>query len=413
MYMKLPAFLAAAVAACAIDAAPTVSDVTIAFDEDARMMTIGYSLSEDAIVTVDILTNNVSIGAEKFADVAGDVNGVVKAGRGTISWRPEHLWPDQLFTTPLFTAKVSAWKLDEPPPYLVVWVTEEKGKVRYYESEKALPGGITNDVYRTKRLVMRRIPAKGVTWLMGSPSTETGHKDNEVQHYVSFTNDYYMGVFPVTVGQAVFIWGSNPSQKSATYPVNSLSYNQIRGKKGGDPNIDWPNTGTNVAPDSFLGKLRTTTSLAFDIPTEAQFEYAARAGSAAAYCNGLDCLSAANNAVDANLALIGWYNQNSGVSSHPVGQKAANSWGLYDVCGSIWEWCRDWVGTGSVTAYGAEDVTDPPGLASGTVRSRRGGSFDNHAWAARCAFRTSNTPDTKNDSIAFRLYLPVSEIVGK
>ena len=186
MYMKLPAFLAAAVAACALNAAPTVSDVTIAFDEDSRMMTIGYSLSEDAVVTVDILTNNVSIGAEKFADVAGDVNGVVKAGRGTISWRPEHLWPDQLFTTPLFTAKVSAWKLDEPPPYLVVWITEEKGKVRYYESEKALPGGITNVVYRAKRLVMRRIPAKGVTWLMGSPENETGRQANEVQHYVSF-----------------------------------------------------------------------------------------------------------------------------------------------------------------------------------------------------------------------------------
>ena len=411
MYMKLPAFLAAAVAACALNAAPTVSDVTIAFDEDSRMMTIGYSLSEDAVVTVDILTNNVSIGAEKFADVAGDVNGVVKAGRGTISWRPEHLWPDQLFTTPLFTAKVSAWKLDEPPPYLVVWITEEKGKVRYYESEKALPGGITNVVYRAKRLVMRRIPAKGVTWLMGSPETETGRQANEVQHYVSFTNDYYMGVFPVTQGQAALVWGANTSGRSTSYPVGILSYNQIRGTKGGDPDIDWPNTGTNVAPDSFLGKLRTTTSLAFDIPTEAQWEYAARAGSAAAYCNGLDCLTAAD-AVDANLSLIGWYRRDDW-QPHPVGQRASNSWGLYDVCGSIWEWCRDWVGTGSVTPYGTEDVTDPPGLASGTVRSRRGGSFDNVPWAARCAFRTLNTPDTANGSIAFRLYLPVSEVVGK
>ena len=115
---KMTVVLAAAVAACALNAAPTVSDVTVSFDDGARMMTIGYSLSEDAIVTVDILTNNVSIGAEKFTDVAGDVNGVVKAGRGTISWRPEHLWPDQQFTTPVFTAKVSAWTLDEPPPYL-------------------------------------------------------------------------------------------------------------------------------------------------------------------------------------------------------------------------------------------------------------------------------------------------------
>ena len=413
MYIKKMSFCLATVAACALNAAPIVSDVTIAFDADSRMMTIGYSLSEDAIVTVDILTNNVSVGAEKFADVAGDVNGVVKAGRGTISWRPEHLWPDQLFTTPLFAAKVSAWKLDEPPPYLVVWITEEKGKVRYYESEKALPGGITNDVYRTKRLVMRRIPANGVTWLMGSPEAETGHQANEVQHYVSFTNDYYMGVFPVTAGQATFIWGSNPSTRSASFPVSNLSYNQIRGTKGGDPNIDWPNTGTNVAPASFLGKLRTMTSLAFDIPTEAQFEYAARAGSAAAYCNGLDCLTAGTGSVgDANLDKIGWYKGNNG-AAHPVGQKAPNSWGLYDVCGSIWEWCRDWVGTDSMTPYGTEDVTDPPGLASGTVRSRRGGSFDNVPYAARCAFRTYNTPNTANSSIAFRLYLPVSEIVGK
>ena len=186
--------------AAALNAAPTVSDVTIAFDEGSRMMTIGYSLSEDAVVTVDILTNNVSIGAEKFADVA-------------------------------------------------------------------------------------------------------------------------------------------------------------------------------------------------------------------AYCNGLDCLTAAD-AVDANLNKIGWYKRNDW-SIHPVGQKEPNSWGLYDMCGSIWEWCRDWVGTGSVTPYGTEDVTDPPGLAAGTVRSRRGGSFDNVPWAARCAFRTCNTPDTANGSIAFRLYLPVSEVVGK
>jgi len=411
MNMKLPAFLAAAVAACALNAAPTVSDVTIAFDDDSRMMTIGYNLSDDAIVTVDILTNNVSIGAEKFADVAGDVNGVVKAGRGTISWRPEHLWPDQLFTTPIFTAKVSAWKLDEPPPYLVVWITEEKGKVRYYESEKALPGGITNEVYRRMRLVMRRIPAKGVTWLMGSPLGETGRKDNEVQHYVSFTNDYYMGVFPVTQGQVVFIWGSNTGGVSYQYSGTNLSYNDIRGTAGGDPNINWPNTGTNVAPSSFLGKLRTTTSLAFDIPTEAQWEYAARAGSAAAYCNGLDCLTA-EDAPDANLNRIGWYRRNDW-QNHPVGQKEPNSWGLYDVCGTIWEWCRDWVGTGSVTPYASGDVTDPPGLSSGTVRSRRGGCYDNVPSVARCAFRTCNTPETANYGISFRLYLPVSEIVGK
>ena len=401
------------VGASALHAAPAVSNVTVAFDDTTRMMTIGYDLSEKAVVTVDILKGGVSIGAEKFADVAGDVNGVVKAGRGMISWRPEHLWPDQKFDTPIFTAQVKAWTLDAPPPYLVVWLNEEKGKVRYYESEAALPGGIGDNVYRTKRLVMSRIPAKGVTWRMGSPSTETGRQANETPHYVTFTNDYYMSVFPVTEAQGILVLGHKPGMHvyGDNCPVTFYAYDDIRGKKGGDPDIDWPNTGTNVAPTSFLGKLRTMTSLAFDIPTEAQWEYAARAGSDKGYCNGLDCLTAAD-AVDANLAQLGWYKHNNG-GRHAVGLKQANAWGLYDVCGTIWEWTRDWVGTDAVAAYDAADVTDPAGLTYGTMRSRRGGCYDNVPYAARCAFRTSNTPETVNGKISFRLYLPVSEVVGK
>ena len=407
-------------AGVALDAAAvSVSNVSVAFDADTRMMTVGYDLSETAIVTVDILKDGVSIGAEKFADVAGDVNGVVKAGRGTISWRPEHLWPGQKVDAPAFTAQVQAWALDAPPPYLVVWLNEEKGKVRHYASEAALPGGITNDVYRTKRLVMSRIPAKDVTWRMGSPSTEVGRQATETPHYVTFTNDYYMGVYPVTQGQGILVLGHVPGKyiypNAATpdnaYPVGFYAYNDIRGTKGGDPSIDWPSTGDAVAPGSFLGKLRATTSLKFDIPTEAQWEFAARAGSATGYCNGLACLTAAD-AADANLDRVGWYRTNANTRRR-VGLKQANAWGLYDVCGTIWEWTRDWVGTGAVAAYDAADATDPAGLASGTWRSRRGGCYDNVPYAARCAFRTSNAPDTVNGNISFRLYLPLSEVVGK
>lgn len=408
--MVMLALVAAGVQA--LVAAPTVSDVTVAFDDTTRMMTINYALSEKAVVTVDILKDGVSIGAEKFADVAGDVNGVVKAGRGTISWRPEHLWPEQKFDAPVFTAQVKAWELDAPPPYLVVWLAEEKGKVRYYESEAALPGGIGDNVYRTKRLVMSRIPAKNVTWRMGSPSTEVGRQANETPHYVTFTADYYMSVFPVTEAQGILVWGHRPGTQvynNDAYPVVFCSYNTIRGTA---PAIDWPTTGDAVASDSFLGKLRATTSLKFDIPTEAQWEYAARAGSATAYCNGLACLTAATDAADANLDQIGWYKMN-GNARRQVGLKQANAWGLYDVCGTIWEWTRDWVGTGAVAAYDAADVTDPAGLASGTWRSRRGGCYDNVPYAARCAFRTANTPDTVNGNISFRLYLPVSEVAGK
>lgn len=408
--MKKMMLLSLAVAGVsALHATPTVSDVTVGFDSATRMMTIGYALSEKAVVTVDILTNGVSVGAAKFADVAGDVNGVVKAGRGTISWRPEHLWPERKFDAPIVTANVKAWALDAPPPYLVVWLNEEKGKVRYYDCEAALPGGIGHNVYRTKRLVMSRIPAKGATWRMGSPSTEVGRQASEVPHYVTFTNDYYMSVFPVTEGQGILVWGYKPGSNvygKDGYPVVFCSYNLIRGTA---PTIDWPTTGSAVASDSFLGKLRSKTSLAFDIPTEAQWEYAARAGSPTAYCNNLECLTSAD-AVDSNLAKIGWYRRGD-YNRHEVGLKQANAWGLYDVCGTIWEWCRDWVGTGAVQAYAADEVTDPPGLTSGTWRSRRGGSFDNVPYAARCAFRTANTPDVVN--VSFRLMLPVSEVVGK
>jgi len=408
MNMRNSILALAAIGAGTVWAAPAVSDVTVAFDANTRMMTIGYALSESAVVTVDILTNGVSIGAAKFADVAGDVNGVVKPGRGTISWRPEHLWPEQKFDAPVFTANVKAWALDAPPPYLVVWLNEEKGKVRYYDCEAALPGGIGDNVYRTKRLVMSRIPAKGATWRMGSPSTEVGRQANEVPHYVTFTNDYYVSVFPVTQGQGKLIWGAGVGTHGDAYPSVNLSYNQIRGTA---PAIDWPTTGSAVATDSFLGKLRTATSLAFDIPTEAQWEYAARAGSAAAYCNGLDCLTA-DDARDTNLDKVGWYRRNDW-NRHPVGQKQANAWGLYDVCGTTWEWARDWVGTNAVAAYGSGDVTDPPGLASGNWRSRRGGNWDNLPYTARCAFRTANAPAEGNELISFRLYLPMSEVVGK
>ncbi len=393
--------------------ASTVSDVTVNFDDNARMMTIGYTLAGDpAVVTVDILKDGASIGAAKFADVAGDVNGVVKPGARTISWRPERLWPEQKFDTACFTAKVSAWATNTPPPYLVVWITEEKGKVRYYASEDALPGGITDDVYRTKRLVMARIPAAGVTWRMGSGESEPGYNSvSEKQHYVTFTNDYYVGVFPMTQGQAKLAWGANLSldTQGTAYPTVTLSYNSIRGVKGGSPNIDWPNTGSAVATNSLLGKLRAMTGLAFDIPTEAQWEYAARAGSAAAYPNNLDCL--VYSGTDANLSLIGWYAANSGYQMRPVGQKLPNAWGLYDVCGTIWEWCRDWVDTS--LQMSSADVTDPPGLASATNRSRRGGCYNNQPYAARCAFRTSNTPDTANGNISFRLCLHGAEVYGK
>ena len=405
---------AALVAAMAAQAASTVSDVTVSFGAESREVRVGYTLTGDpAIVTVAFRKDGERIGGERYWNVAGDVNIVVKPGGGrSISWRPELLWPDQKLDAACVTAEVTAWSLDAPPQYAVVWL-KEKRAVKYYASEDTLPyGGHTNALYMTTLLAMSRIPAKGVTWLMGSPETEPGHNRglDETQHYVTFTNDYYVGVFPVTQGQLTAVGIGNKSGYSYPAPAVKFTYNQIRGTPGADEDIDWPRTGSAVATTSVLGKFRARTGLAFDIPTEAQWEFAARAGSPTAFPNNLTIASDANDVRDENLSKIGFYKKDDG-GRHGVGGRAKNAWGLYDVCGTIWEYCRDWVST--TDPIGTAEVVDPPGLQSGTVRSRRGGCYDNQPWAARCAFRTSNSPTDENMLISFRFCLPLSEVVGK
>jgi len=111
------------------------------------------------------------------------------------------------------------------------------------------------------------------------------------------------------------------------------------------------------------------------LPTEAQWEYACRAGSTTEYCNGDD---------EAALQRVGWYRKNSKKETHPVGELAANAWGLHDCHGNVWEWCEDWW---DEEAYARNDCTDPTGPQAEYVRVVRGGSFGNVARDARAAWR--------------------------
>ena len=412
--------LALAVPSCGLAAASPALTLTGTRELDGSPFSVELTYTlEDApgIVLFDVLTNGVSIGGANIQRVSGDVNRLVQpGGNRVVRWFPAHDWPGRQTGAGEVTYRLTALPKDHPPLYMVVDLCV-RSNITYYADADFLPfGGIASDVYKADRLAMRRIDAKGITWQMGTATNSPANPNNandrlyqfprEMKHDVTLTNNYYIGIYEVTQQQWWNIargWTGLFTDERTYRPVENIGFNHIRGN-----GYYWP---AEPKSDSFLGKARAFTGLALDLPSESQWEYAARAGSAAAYCNGLDCLTAAD-AVDANLSLIGWYRRDDW-QPHPVGQRASNSWGLYDVCGSIWEWCRDWVGTGSVTPYGTEDVTDPPGLATGTVRSRRGGSFDNVPWAARCAFRTLNTPDTANGSIAFRLYLPVSEVVGK
>ena len=131
----------------------------------------------------------------------------------------------------------------------------------------------------------------------------------------------------------------------------------------------------------------------YRLPTEAEWEYAARAGSTTAYSFGDDA---------GELGAYAWYDGNSGNKTHPVGQKRANPWGLHDMHGNVWEWVQDWYGK---DYYRSSSDTDPRGPSSGESRVLRGGSWNFDAGLCRSAFRDSFRPDGRHESNGFRLAL--------
>jgi len=199
----------------------------------------------------------------------------------------------------------------------------------------------------------------------------------------------------VTQGQweAVMGAGTNPSHFSSCgmdCPVENVSWDDAR---------DFI-TELNRKEHRTIHHLGTIICLThcYSLPTEAQWEYAARAGTVSAFYNG-DITQPSGD--DPNLNAIGWYGLNSGSTTHPVAQKLANNWGLYDMSGNVWEWCQDRYGT-----YSDGPVTDPPGAASGSNRVIRGGSWTSIPLRARSAYRYGRPPATWGDSQGFRLALP-------
>jgi len=194
------------------------------------------------------------------------------------------------------------------------------------------------------------------------------------QHRVRITRPFYLGKYEVTQGQWEAVTGNNPSQfKDPMNPVEKASWEDIQ---------------------PFLAKLNTASvreEMKFVLPTEAQSEYACRAGTATAYCFGSDA---------AMLVEYGWFRNNSGGKTHPVGKKKANSWGLYDMHGNVWEWCADWY---DAAYYKDSPSEDPAGPATGSFRVGRGGSWSSDPWYCRSAFRRKIPPDDRYNFLGFRL----------
>jgi formylglycine-generating enzyme required for sulfatase activity len=241
-------------------------------------------------------------------------------------------------------------------------------------SQSAMP---TDDLSLTipgtgkAQLKMRLIPAG--SFLMGSPGGETDSYDDEApQHQVTISKSFYMGIYEVTQVQWAAVMGTRPSGFGyiADNPVEQVSWDDCQ---------------------KFIQKLNTMGLGTFRLPTEAEWEYACRAGSTTRFPWG----------EDPSYNLIGqyaWYSSNSSSKTQTVGLQKPNAWGLFDMNGNVYEWCSDWY-----ASYGAEKQTDPKGPTTGSGRVIRGGGWSIYPQYCRSANRDDDSPSSKFDNLGFRL----------
>ncbi len=218
------------------------------------------------------------------------------------------------------------------------------------------------------------------TFMMGSPSTEIDRRTDERQHEVTLTKEFYIGKYEVTQGQWTSVMGSNPT---ASYIPKGPNYPQ--------DNVSWNDT------QNFLKKLNEMGQGHFRLPTEAEWEYACRAGTTTRFYWGDDY----NEEEIDNYA---WYQETrlgtgTDAPKLSVGTKLPNPWGLFDMSGSRREWCQDWKAN-----YPGTPQTDPVGPETGTAKVTRGGSWFSDAFACRSAVRYhSNSPNSANFEKGFRI----------
>ncbi|GMO50698.1 MAG: hypothetical protein Pg6C_14820 [Treponemataceae bacterium] len=229
----------------------------------------------------------------------------------------------------------------------------------------------------------RMVFIQGGTFVMGSPPSEFRRQNDEVQHSVT-VSPFYIGKFTVTQAEYGSIMGNNPSSfEGANLPVenvnwyDAITYCNTRSQREGLMPV-YSGNGDNVTWNRNANGYR--------LPTEAEWEYACRAGTATPYHTG--------NSADS----AGWYDNNSGGKTHPSGQKLPNAWGLFDMHGNVWEWCWDWYGE-----YPPGVQENPAGAETGSNRVLRGGSWGGFAQHLRSARRDCYPPAIRYNFLGFRL----------
>lgn len=319
--------------------AQTVSNVR--FEQVNNKVKITYSLDKQADISVCVSEDGGKTWSSPLKQVSGDVGRDVQAGAKTIWW-------DVL--------------------------AEEKQLVGTDICFKVMPQNSANLTFTVKRQTFTMIYVEGGTFTMGT--TSQYGIDVRDAHCITLS-DYYIGQYEVTQGLWQAVMENNPAnfKQGNLYPVERVSWEDCQ---------------------LFISKLNTLLAVQlggkrFALPTEAQWEYAARGGKKTQnykYAGGND------------LSNVAWYAGNANYTTHAVGQKAPNELGLYDMSGNVWEWCLDWYGGHSIVAQATPYSSDDK-----VARVERGGSYNYYSGACSILFRSGHIPSFRMDELGLRLVL--------
>jgi len=347
---KLLLSVASACAAVgAWSAVEVADDITVTRDASSGAVTVAYSLTATADETKGIVTADL-IGADG-AVIPGALAGATGAVFRCVSVGPTNVfvWKPDAAAAGASTGcsfRVTAWNLASPPDYLSIDLTGAKDHT-YYENAGQVPGGVKDRAYFLHRLLMRKIPAAQVEWHQGNANA-SAYSGEQIQRWTTLTADYYIGVYEVTRAQYWFVDTAQTGVRASAFrktdvpmlmPVQGVDYTDIYG------------SGADIDSSKWLGMAYEKTGVRLNLPTEAQWEYACRAGtSGATYATRGDVAvygaNAPLNEAGKKIPAIG-------------GTKLPNDWGLYDTIGNVYEFVRDWLNPEAHLDSSA--ATDPTG----------------------------------------------------